>query len=41
MSTQILLYNSRSLAGMYVICYFWLWPVHHKWILDKKHVHLL
>jgi hypothetical protein len=27
--------------GMYVICYFWPWPVHHKWILDKKHVPLL
>ncbi len=41
MTTQILLYSSCSWAGMYVICYFWLWPVHHKWILDRKHVHLL
>jgi hypothetical protein len=23
--------------GMYVICYFCLWPVHHKWILDCCH----
>jgi hypothetical protein len=41
MSTQILLYSLCSSAGMYVICYFWLWPVHHKWILDEKHVHLI
>ncbi len=41
MSTQILLYSSHSLVGMYVICYLWLWLVHHKWILDRKHVPLL
>ncbi len=41
MSTQILLYSSHLSAGMYVICYFWLWPVHHKWILDRKPVPLL
>ncbi len=39
MSTQIRLYSSS--AGMYVICYFWLWPVHHNWILNKKHVPVL
>jgi hypothetical protein len=36
MSSQVLLYSSCSSAGMYVICYFWLWLVHHKWILDRS-----
>jgi hypothetical protein len=36
MNIQILLYSLCSSAGMYVICYFWFWPGHHKWILGKK-----